>query len=79
MHLVGYLYKDYHDARSFEHKIIFSPDNYKKQFRKLTQRIFMLERAVHRAIAVFVGAICHSTKFALRVPVYDSHVGYVMY
>ena len=22
MHLVGYLYEDYHDARSLEHKII---------------------------------------------------------
>jgi hypothetical protein len=24
MHLVGYLYEDYHDARSLEHKVLHS-------------------------------------------------------
>ena len=28
MHLVGYLYEDYHDARSLEHKIPYGVINY---------------------------------------------------
>jgi hypothetical protein len=31
MHLVGYLYEDYHDARSLEHKV---PKNVASEFRR---------------------------------------------
>jgi hypothetical protein len=42
MYLVGYLYEDYHDARSLEHKVL----QYKSWFFKLIISIFPLFRFV---------------------------------
>jgi len=56
----------------------FCSENYTKQVLKKRNIFLMLKREVHRVIAVFVGAICHPTKFSLWMPVYDPRVEYVV-
>jgi hypothetical protein len=55
------------------------PEYYTKHVRKQNATFIMLKPAVNRVIAMFVVAICHSTKFSLHKPVYDPRVENVVY
>jgi hypothetical protein len=49
MHLVGYLYEDYHDARSlghkvFRHKLIIWPENGRNLFETFSRVVYTNEK-----------------------------------